>query len=142
MIRSGDLQRLAEVRLKEAEALFAAGMYDGCVYLCGYVVEMALKACICKTLKVPEYPDEEQGTKSAFKTHDFDSLVLLAGLRPAVEDKRKASKDFRENWSLATGWKPYDRYVLNGKTAENAEATLNALRSPTEGVLVWLSKQW
>lgn len=39
-----ELQQLARLRLREAEALFAAGLYDGCVYLCGYVVELALKA--------------------------------------------------------------------------------------------------
>jgi HEPN domain-containing protein len=46
-----ELQRLACLRLREAEALFGADCYDGCAYLCGYVVELALKAAICATLE-------------------------------------------------------------------------------------------
>jgi hypothetical protein len=38
------LPDLAYLRLQEAEVLFAADLYDGCVYLCGYVIELALKA--------------------------------------------------------------------------------------------------
>jgi len=48
---------LAALRLCEAEALFAAGLYDGSAYLCGYVVELALKARICRLLDVNKYPD-------------------------------------------------------------------------------------
>jgi hypothetical protein len=33
VIQRTDLQELARVRLREAEALFSAGMYDGCAYL-------------------------------------------------------------------------------------------------------------
>ncbi len=65
------LRELSEVRLREAETLFEAELYDGCVYLCGYVVEAALKARICRVLGVNEYPEEMRQT---FWTHDFDRL--------------------------------------------------------------------
>ena len=39
-----ELKALSELRLKEAEALFGSGLYDGTVYLAGYVIELALKA--------------------------------------------------------------------------------------------------
>jgi len=39
-----DLQQLAELRLKESKALFAAGFPEGAYYLAGYAVECALKA--------------------------------------------------------------------------------------------------
>jgi HEPN domain-containing protein len=52
----GDFQRLAELRLKEAKALCAAGMYDGAYYLAGYAVECAIKACIAKRTKAEEFP--------------------------------------------------------------------------------------
>ncbi len=42
MATRDQLRELAELRLREAETLFAAELYDGCVYLCGYVVEAAL----------------------------------------------------------------------------------------------------
>ena len=38
----------AEARLREAEALFAKGEWNGTIYLCGYVVEMALKVAFCR----------------------------------------------------------------------------------------------
>jgi HEPN domain-containing protein len=52
-----ELKALAELRLEEAEALFEAGCYNGAVYLAGYVVELALKARICRLLDSQEYPD-------------------------------------------------------------------------------------
>ncbi|RLC04104.1 MAG: hypothetical protein DRI57_28560 [Deltaproteobacteria bacterium] len=51
-----ELKELAKLRLKEAETLFNAGLYDGSAYLCGYVTEFALKARICKLLGIDEYP--------------------------------------------------------------------------------------
>ena len=51
-----ELKELAKLRLKEAETLFDAGLYDGAVYVCGYVIELALKARICKLLDISEYP--------------------------------------------------------------------------------------
>jgi hypothetical protein len=41
-----DLQQLADARIAEANALLAAGLWDGAYYLAGYAVECALKACI------------------------------------------------------------------------------------------------
>jgi len=38
-----ELKELAKLRLKEAETLFEAELYDGAVYLCGYVIEFALQ---------------------------------------------------------------------------------------------------
>jgi len=40
---------LAKLRLREAEHLYNSGMYDGCVYLSGYVVEFALKAAFARS---------------------------------------------------------------------------------------------
>jgi hypothetical protein len=53
------LKALALLRLEEAETLFKAELYDGAVYLCGYVVELGLKARICALLGVLEYPEKE-----------------------------------------------------------------------------------
>jgi HEPN domain-containing protein len=78
------LQELSRVRLREAEALYNAGLYDGCVYLAGYAVELALKARICRVLHVREYPlSGELGR--AFKVHGLDQLKLLAGLSAEID---------------------------------------------------------
>ncbi len=78
-----ELQKLACLRLKEAEALFNASCYDGCAYLCGYMVELALKAAVCATLEVEEYPDKGSPLRESFKTHEFDDSKLLAGMEQA-----------------------------------------------------------
>lgn len=46
-----DLKLVAEVRLREAEALLNKRYYDGAYYLTGYAVECALKSCIAKKTK-------------------------------------------------------------------------------------------
>ena len=74
------LRELALLRLQEAEVLFSGGLYDGCAYLCGYVVELALKARICATLGVAEYPEKGSRLRDAMKSHVLDDLGLLAGM--------------------------------------------------------------
>lgn len=81
MIAVRDLQVIAWARLREAEQLLRAGEYDGGVYLCGYAVELELKACICGTLKWHGYPgtrSEFRGYQS-FQTHDLRVLLRLSG---------------------------------------------------------------
>ena len=56
MISLLDLETLAHDRLSDAEALLAAGRYDGATYLGGYVVELALKRRICQTLGWDAFP--------------------------------------------------------------------------------------
>lgn len=51
MIPRLELRRLAYARLADSRALYAAGRYDAALYLCGYAVELALKARICRTLR-------------------------------------------------------------------------------------------
>ncbi len=46
-----ELKELAKLRLREAETLFNAGLYDGSAYLCGYVTEFALNLTTKKALK-------------------------------------------------------------------------------------------
>lgn len=132
-----ELQKLACLRLKEAEALFDAGCYDGAAYLCGYVVELALKAAICATLGVDEYPEER--LKRAFSTHNFEDLKLLAGMDQAFT----SSSMLLANWSVASKWRPERRYEPEGTYDHDAaEEVLNAVRSYPNGVLACLSSRW
>jgi HEPN domain-containing protein len=134
-----ELQRLACLRLREAEALFAAGCYDGCAYLCGYIVELALKAAICATLGIMDYPEKGSRLRESLKTHDFDDLKLLAGmeLEFTLNSTRFA------NWSAASKWKPERRYEAQG-TYDQAAAMeiLDAVRSYPDGVLACISQHW
>ena len=100
MATRAELRKLAELRLKEAEALFAAACYDGCAYLCGYVVESVLKAAICATRGVNEYPESQ--LRGALRTHDFDDLRLLAGMKRSFT----SNQTLLSNWSVAASGSP------------------------------------
>jgi HEPN domain-containing protein len=140
MVTRQQLQALAQMKLQEAEAPFDAGFFDGCAYLCGYVVELALKARICATLGLNEYPDRGSRLKDAFRTHDFDDLKLLAGMEPELSANRPA---FLSNWSIATKWKPELRYEpLGSYDRVRAEEILDAIRAKPDGVLECISSRW
>jgi len=59
-----ELKKLARTRLKEAKVLYQNGLYDGACYLAGYVIELALKARICKVLDLDDYPETGEISKS------------------------------------------------------------------------------
>jgi HEPN domain-containing protein len=71
-----DFQQLAELRLREAQALLAAGLPDGAYYLAGYSVECALKACISKRTQLHDFPDKKLVNDS--HTHNLKELLRLA----------------------------------------------------------------
>lgn len=136
-----ELQDISRLRLREAESLYAAGLFDGCVYLCGYVVESALKACICRTLDMTDYLDTHRTLGRAFKSHDFDELSILAGVKTQIDANRNGP--LWVNWSTATAWKPERRYEPPGTySAGDAQDLLNSIRDNPDGVLTWLSQRW
>lgn len=97
-----ELEQLSQTRLEEAKALIEKGLYDGAFYLAGYVIELALKARICKVLDLSDYPDSGK-LSTAFKTHSFDELLLLSGLKSQFEHDKSGNLDLATNWSLITG---------------------------------------
>jgi hypothetical protein len=87
MIALAELDNIAAARLEDARTLLAAGRFDGATYLCGYVVEVALKARICRVLNWPEFPStggEFQAYRS-FQTHELDVLLRLSGQEPRIK---------------------------------------------------------
>lgn len=57
MIPAKVLRQVARQRLKDARTLLEGKRYDCAAYMCGYVVELALKARICRTLRWEGYPE-------------------------------------------------------------------------------------
>lgn len=89
MLAIRDLQRIARARLRDAEVLTRARRFDGSVYVCGYAVEIALKARICRTLRWAGFPGsnmEFQGYAS-FRTHDLDVLLHLSGREAIIKTR-------------------------------------------------------
>jgi len=135
-----ELRGLARLRLKEAECLFDNGLYDGCVYLCGYVLELALKARICKVLGLKEYPPPSapRSFGALFKTHEFDALKVLA----RIDEGIARDPALLATWSLATQWTPQIRYQMEAYGRTQAEEMLESLTAPQVGVFAWLRKRW
>jgi HEPN domain-containing protein len=133
------LKDLALLRLREADALFGCGLYDGARYLSGYVIELALKARICRVLDVQEYPDTGE-LRRVYATHDLDQLLKLAGLSRKLSFANEA---LFTNWSIATLWKPERRYDVAGTASRgDVEDILKAIQDKPDGVLTWIRKHW
>ena len=130
MIAVSDLHSTAREYLRAAKLLRTRRSYGVSVYLCGYAVEIALKARICRTLKwATGFPESsaEFKLKNNLKTHDLESLLEFT----AIQDKVKLHHF--TDWSTVNTWKPEQRYNTPGtKTLTDAndviQATQNLLR--------------
>jgi len=112
MIVVSDLRKIARARLEDAAVLCKARRYDGAVYVCGYAVETALKARICRTLKWNAYPStaSEFQKYQSFRTHDLGVLLHLSGRREKIKNEHLAA------WSAVADWTPNSRYGVIGST--------------------------
>ena len=137
-----ELQKIAITRLREAKVLYNNGLYDGAVYMCGYVVEAALKARICKHLQMKQYLDTGD-LKNVFLSHDFDRLLLLSGLKNRINLANRRGTNLFKHWSILTTWTPDMRYAVVGTyTKQYAEDIIRALEDSNDGFLVWIRKLW
>jgi HEPN domain len=120
MITRLDLTKIARARLRDAEVLYRSRRYDGAIYLCGYAVEIALKARICRTLSWPGYPSTggEFQNYQSFRTHNLHVLLRLSG----VEEKVKTT--FMTEWSEVAAWDPETRYKPIGSATRQAAALM------------------
>ena len=106
MLSTKDLRAIARARLRDANVLLQAKRYDGALYLCGYAVELALKARICRTLKWPSFPESDKDFKGlhSLKSHDLEVLIRFSGVEGRVKAKHAVE------WSRAIKWNPEQRY--------------------------------
>jgi HEPN domain-containing protein len=119
-----DFQRLAELRLKEARALQAAGFPEGAYYLAGYAVECALKACIAGKTQQHDFPDKRLVDKSY--SHDVEKLLDAAG---TVREWSEQSR-----YDLFSG-SSFGRFAT-------AQLLVDAVESEKGGVLRWIKQSW
>jgi hypothetical protein len=126
MISIADLRAIAEARLEDARVLAANRRTDGAAYLCGYAVELALKARICSTLNWSGFPETrgEFENFSNFKTHKLDVLLALSG-----HEQRIKAGHF-DDWSAIAKWDPEVRYRVVGQTtAEQVALIIEAVEN-------------
>jgi HEPN domain-containing protein len=126
MLDHKDIKGLAKARHKDARVLLRGKRYEGAIYVCGYAIELALKARICRTLKWTGYPatDREFKGYNSFRTHNLDVLLHLSG----IEAKIKTTV-FAE-WSAVAQWNPESRYTPIGK-ATRTDASLMVTSTKT-----------
>ena len=126
MLTISELQNIAQERLKESEVLFGANRYDGAMYLCGYAVELTLKARICQTLGWSGYPSTRKEFQSyqSFRTHNLEVLLTLSG----IKNKIKAS--FLTEWSVVASWDTEMRYRPIGHVSQTeAKSMIDSART-------------
>lgn len=129
MISIRTLQTLSAARLEDANTLLSSGRREGALYLCGYAVELALKAKICETLNWDGYPDTgaEFHLLNSFRTHDLSVLLHLSGIEKEIKRDRNA------DWNVVSKWKPESRYIPLG--TDNNLPVPEAMVSATERIL-------
>jgi HEPN domain-containing protein len=139
-----DFQQLAELRLREARALFEADFPEGAYYLAGYAVECALKACIAKRTQQHDFPDKKLANDS--HTHDLSKLLNLAGLSDDLEKDIAGPTMLEAHWEIVRGWSEQSRYDLHERDDpernSNASVLIYAVGSEIGGVLRWIKQYW
>jgi len=137
------LQELARTRLKDAKALLGRRRWSGAYYLCGYVIECSLKACLLRHLGESDavFGDQDY-LKELAKcwTHDLVKLVNLAGLDAPFGAARGANPQLQANWTVTKDWKESSRY--EDKTEVEAKGLCEAVSDKQDGVFKWIQSHW
>ena len=138
MLTKSDLEKLAEMRLKDANLLLGEGRASSAYYLAGYALELAFKVCISKQMQSAVIPDKS--FINAIYTHKLDNLLGLAGLRPAFDADSKENSRLTTYWGIVTKWDEQSRYEFWDRMA--AASLLEAINDPENGVFQWVKKHW
>lgn len=134
-----DLQQLADLRLRDANALMTSGQWDAAYYLLGYCVECALKACVAKQFLQHEVPDRK--LVNSFYTHRLDELLTISSVKSQLESRTAADSTFAINWNTVGEWTEGVRYEM-GVTQALARGMYDAVTNNASGILPWLKTQW
>ncbi|MGE0749574.1 MAG: hypothetical protein AB7K64_03210 [Variibacter sp.] len=129
---------LAEARLLEAQTLVDRRLWSGAHYLAGYVVELALKACIANQFGARQIPDPKF-VRSIF-THLPGELIVRSGLDELIKKDAAADVELDRNWRIVSDWREDCRYELVAK--DRAEAMVRSVGDPKSGVLQWIRRHW
>jgi len=134
-----DFQKLSDVRLHESRALLASGFPEGAYYLAGYAVECALKACIAKKTKEFDFPPDRRMVEKVY-SHDLNALLLASELASELDAEIDSHSAMGLDWETVRDWSERSRY--EGKTANEANALLEAIENGKGGFLPWVRLHW
>ncbi len=134
-----DFEHLADIRIKEARVLFAAGLLDGAYYLGGYALECALKVVIVEALPVETLVHHRQ--IQDYHTHDLASLMRHAYLLEALEEDRVAKPGLDASWTVVNRWSEQERHA-HGVDADTVFEFLTSIDDESDGILPWVKQHW
>ena len=144
MIRQ-NFQQISLVRLEDAQALLDKNQYDGCCYLAGYCIELALKSATCRLMARDDFFSlAKPETVRAFKIHNLKELIVLAGLWQIFLDLETNDPDVFTNWSIILDgikWSEQLRYQI-GFLQSDAINMVEAIAHPQNGILKWIKNYW
>ena len=134
-----EIVEIAEEKLRSAHLLLTHGFVDDAYYLGGYVIELFLKAMVCKTLQIDNFFEEiflKNSLKNpqAFKVHDLKQLLVLSGLYK-IHNFESANPQFKTYWSVIISWDETHRYI-RGKAKSEVENFLESINA----VAVWIKR--
>lgn len=134
------LRLMTQERILDAEALRAAGRWSYAYYVAGYAVECGLESCIlAQMINTGGVFINKKFAEECF-THDFGTLVKLAGLTPMLNTELAANPAFVGFWGTAILWKETSRYEQ--KTQPEADALYLAITDTVDGVLRLIRNYW
>lgn len=137
MITHSELEILARRRLRDARILQKNNRHDAAVYLCGYGIELGLKAIICKNLKLKGIPNiaTEFRIIKDIKTHNLEDLLKLVPQNIAQDIK----SIYLGDWSIIQKWNPEMRYSPDLRRLTTVDS--GAMISASTRVLRYLWRQ-
>ena len=139
-----DWQQVAEDKLLAVNALLAASQWASAYYLAGYAIECGLKSCILARIAgFPEVIFEVKTGKTYSKdcwTHDVETLVGLAGIKPDLDAAVATAPALATHWKVVGEWSELTRYER--KTELEARNLYNAITDPVNGVMQWIRVRW
>jgi HEPN domain-containing protein len=138
-MKRDDFQKLAKLRLKEAQALLKGGHAPGAYYLAGLAVECAIKASIAA--KTARFEFHDLKLAQASHVHKLDELIVAAKLRTDVDNELETNREFFARWQIVTKWRVESRYE-HSITTVDAREMIDAVANKKAGVLRWLTDRW
>ena len=136
---------MAEERIKDAQALIDGKRWEFAYYVAGYAVECALKSCLLSRMIYTAWVFDEKVKKiDDCRTHEFLTLIQIAGLREELDNALKASAaaggEFVTNWNTVNEWKVTSRY--EPRSEADAKRLHAAIIDDPHGVLRWIQNYW
>ena len=135
-----EFQQLADVRVAEAAALLAAGLWSGAYYVAGYAVEFGLKACVLAHVERTGAIFDDKKYSEKCWTHDPEILIVLAGLKADWDAVAPRGSQKQLYWDAVTTWTEQSRYKRYTQT--DAQELFTAITDATHGVLTWIRTRW